>query len=129
MQMYPHGEIALVVDCADLERAADFWCPVLGYRRAGEETSTVYMSLFPENGHGPEILLQKVADRSTAKNRVHLDLRTPDLAAEVQRVRDLGAVPATQEPIEEGGWRWHILTDPDDNEFCVLQPPASHWDE
>jgi hypothetical protein len=22
-----------------------------------------------------------------------------------------------------GGWRWHILADPDGNEFCVLQPP------
>jgi len=22
----------------------------------------------------------------------------------------------------EHGWRWHILADPDGNEFCVLQP-------
>ena len=21
-------------------------------------------------------------------------------------------------------WRWHVLADPDGNEFCVLQPPA-----
>jgi hypothetical protein len=27
----------------------------------------------------------------------------------------------------EAGWQWHILADPDGNEFCVLQPPASHW--
>jgi len=23
----------------------------------------------------------------------------------------------------EGGWRWHVLVDPDGNELCVLQPP------
>jgi hypothetical protein len=22
------------------------------------------------------------------------------------------------------GWFWHILADPDGNEFCVLQPPG-----
>jgi hypothetical protein len=26
-------------------------------------------------------------------------------------------------PIVEFGWTWHVLADPDDNEFCVLQPP------
>jgi hypothetical protein len=24
----------------------------------------------------------------------------------------------------EDGWSWHILADPDGNEFCVLQPPG-----
>ena len=61
------------------------------------------------------------------KNRLHLDLRTADLDAEVGRVIALGAVRLTSTPITEGGWRWHILADPDGNEFCVLQPPAGYW--
>ena len=56
--------------------------------------------------------------------RLHLDLRTPDLAAEVRRVTDLGATLLTSEPVTEDGWLWHILADPDGNEFCVLQPPG-----
>ena len=28
------------------------------------------------------------------------------------------------EPVTEDGWSWHILADPDGNEFCVLQPPG-----
>jgi hypothetical protein len=39
----------------------------------------------------------------------------------------LGARRLTGQPVTEAGWRWHILADPDGNEFCVLQPPASHW--
>ena len=31
------------------------------------------------------------------------------------------------EPMIEWGWTWHILADPDGNEFCVVQPPESHW--
>lgn len=26
-----------------------------------------------------------------------------------------------------GGWLWHVLADPDGNEFCVLEPPTDHW--
>ncbi len=33
----------------------------------------------------------------------------------------------TNEPVHEGGWLWHVLADPDGNEFCVLQPPMDHW--
>jgi hypothetical protein len=29
----------------------------------------------------------------------------------------------TEQPLEEFGWRWHILADPDGNEFCVIRPP------
>ncbi len=61
------------------------------------------------------------------KNRVHLDLRTRDLDGEVDRVTSAGATRLTPEPLLEGGWLWHVLADPDGNEFCVLQPPRSHW--
>jgi len=26
--------------------------------------------------------------------------------------------------VVEAGWGWHVLADPDGNEFCVLQPPS-----
>lgn len=69
-------------------------------------------------------MLQRVPDKKRDKNRVHLDLRTPDLESEVTRVMVLGAVQLTEQPLEEFGWRWHVLADPDGNEFCVLQPLA-----
>jgi predicted enzyme related to lactoylglutathione lyase len=41
----------------------------------------------------------------------------------------LGARRVTADPIEEYGWIWHVLADPDGNEFCVLQPPADPRDD
>lgn len=125
-QRYPHGEIALVVDCADLERSAAFWCGVLGYVRDGPPGGT-YQGLIPADGHGIEVLLQRVPDNKRSKNRLHLDLRTKDLVAEVQRILALGAGFADPEAVTESGWQWFVLTDPDGNEFCVLQPPAAYW--
>lgn len=123
-QAYAGGELVVVIDCARLERAADFWCSMLGYVRAGDAVEgSRYLSLLPRDDAGIEVLLQRVGDAKLVKNRVHLDLRTADLEAEVQRARDAGAAVVTGVPIEEYGWRWHVLTDPDGNEFCVLQPP------
>ncbi|MFG1994903.1 VOC family protein [Actinoplanes sp. NPDC048988] len=116
-------ELVVVVDCSDLDRSATFWCGVLGYR-AEPNSSGRYRSLTPLDGPGPEVLLQRVAESKVAKNRVHLDLRVPDFAAETARVVAPGARRITDDPVREDGWTWHVLADPDGNEFCVLQPPG-----
>jgi len=122
-QAYPNGELVVVLDCADLDRSARFWTAVLGYT-VGLASSGPYRQLTSLTGAGIEILLQRVDDIKRQKNRLHLDLRTRDLETEVGRVLGLGATLLTSEPIVEDGWRWHILADPDGNEFCVLQPPS-----
>lgn len=122
MQRYPHGELVVVLDCADLERAAAFWTAVLGYR-SDLHGGGPYLALVPQDDRGVELLLQRTGDPKPKKNRMHLDLRTEDLEAEVARVLTAGGLVLTPEPVVEGGWQWHILADPDGNEFCVLQPP------
>jgi hypothetical protein len=84
-----------------------------------------YQSLLPANGQGAEILLQQVPETEQDKNRVHVDLRTRELEPETRRL--VSAWMLTEQPVTEYGWRWHIMADPDGNEFCVLQPPASYW--
>jgi predicted enzyme related to lactoylglutathione lyase len=124
-QQYQRGELVVVIDCADLARSAEFWAEVLGYVPDGPAVGT-YQGLIPADGQGVGILLQRVPEAKHGKNRLHLDLRTPDLDAEVRRVVGIGASLLTGEPAEEFGWRWHILGDPDGNEFCVIQPPDSY---
>ncbi|GID32678.1 VOC family protein [Paractinoplanes brasiliensis] len=121
----PDVVLALVLDCADLERSATFWCAVLGYE-AEPASAGPYRSLLPPSGDGIELLLQRVPDKKLTKNRLHLDLRVPDLAAETSRVLSLGAELITPTPISEHGWTWNVLADPDNNEFCILQPPPEN---
>src|SRR5579859_1006024 len=114
-QPYPNGELVIVIDCSDLDRSSRFWSGVLGY--TASPPVGAYCSLQPESGVGIDVLLQRVPDVKDRKNRLHFDLRTPDLESEVRRVADLGARLLTDRPVAEDGWLWHILADPDGNEF------------
>jgi catechol 2,3-dioxygenase-like lactoylglutathione lyase family enzyme len=126
----PDTELVVVLDCADLERSAAFWCAALGYRtdpahaRPPQPGDGPYRRLLPATGAGLELLLQQTAEPKVGKNRVHLGLRVPDLDAELTRLLAAGARHTTGHPVTEDGWRWYILADPDGNEFCVLQRPT-----
>ena len=120
--------MAVVLDCADIARASEFWTAALGYVRAGEPSGP-YQVLVPADGSGIELVLQRVAEPKTTKSRLHLDLRTKDLMNEVERLVALGASRLTMEPVVEAAWRWHVLADPDGNELCVLEPPPAYWEK
>ena len=122
MQTYPHGTLVIVLDCSDLERSSRFWCEALGYRQPFPQSGP-YLNLVSGAKGGAELLLLQVPELKTTKNRMHLDLRTPDLEVEVERLVRAGATQLTDVPLDEHDWRWHVLGDPDGNEFCVLQPP------
>ncbi len=53
------------------------------------------------------------------KNRTHLDLRTTDVDAEVERVLALGATRADVGQTGDEGFV--VLADPEGNEFCILR--------
>ena len=119
----------LCIDTADPAGLAGFWQSALGWRRTHEEDDEVVLEPpkgSPEDGVVPDLLFLRVPEGKAGKNRLHLDLRTQDLDAEVRRVVGIGASLLTSQPAQEYGWRWHILGDPDGNEFCVIQPPDSH---
>lgn len=109
-----------IIDCqtSDLEQAAQFWSAALGYplRNLSEECSPKYREMLT----GPDGLHIEVQQVSHA-SRLHLDIETDDIEAEVQRLEALGA-----RRIEKGP-RWSILEAPTGQRFCVvhLHEPAA----
>src|SRR3954447_13591663 len=113
----------VVVDCLDHERLAAFWCAVLGYEvveRSEEGWVEIGPPGQPEKGPVPTVLFQTVPDPTPGKNRVHLDVNATDRDqdAELQRLLELGATRADVGQTGEEGW--HVLADPEGNEFCLL---------
>jgi hypothetical protein len=110
------------VDANDPARLAAFWQEALGWRRTHEDDDEVVLEPpqgSPEDGVSPDLLFLRVPEGKTVKNRLHLDLRPEDQAAEVSRLRALGATPADVGQGEDK--TWVVLADPEGNEFCVLR--------
>ncbi len=114
---------ALCIDTTDPARLAAFWQSALGWRRTFERDDEVVLEPpegSPEDGIVPDLLFLRVPEHKSGKNRLHLDLRPKDQAAEVARLEGLGARRAD---VGQGSAvSWVVMTDPDGNEFDVLRP-------
>ena len=109
-----------VIDVDDLDQGVTFWSAALDAKeeQLGETSRHVYRRLrLPDSK--VRILLQRTDDPKTGKERMHLDLETDDVEAEVQRLEALGATRWDHQ--QERGYDFWVLRDPWANEFCVLQ--------
>jgi hypothetical protein len=116
----------VVVDCADPEPVATFWAAALGWRRTHTSSGGGEIVLEPpeggrEDGVSPDLLFVRVPDPTPGKNRLHLDLRPTDQAAEVTRLEALGATRVDVGQAERAGASWVVMADVEGNEFCVLR--------
>src|SRR3954453_15143226 len=98
----------IVFDCERPASLARWWASTLdGYRVAPYDSAELErlrdMGVFdleddpsvvvePAPGAGPRYLFMRVPEPKRHKNRLHLDLRSDDLEAEVRRLVDRGAV-------------------------------------
>lgn len=106
----------VVIDCQtdDLKDAAAFWSRALNKRIAtvDQDGDGRYAELVTEQDE-PIILLQRVDHES----RVHLDIETDDLDAEVARLEGLGAIRVAY--VRD---RWWVMQAPSGHRFCVVRP-------
>src|SRR3954466_1037013 len=119
---------AVLIDCktADVDGGARFWAAALGRAVAlshpGSRDDYRMLETPPDE---PIVQIQRVEHES----RVHLDIETDDIPAEVARLEALGAKVATR--LE----RWVVMDAPTGQRFCVVrvQRPgfpknANRWD-
>ena len=119
---------ALLIDCnvPDVDAAASFWAQALGRPVDADHPGTrdQYRQLSTIEAE-PLLQVQRVSHES----RVHIDIETDDIAAEVARLTALGAVVVDRLP------RWVVMQAPTGQRFCVVraQRPdfpgnATRWD-
>ena len=110
------GSIVLRVD--DLQRERAFWTAALDYvGRDGDDDD--FALLRPRNGNGPNMSLDMHHAAERVPPRIHLDLYADDQAAEVARLKALGATEVhwDKRPPDAD---YVILADPEGNRFCVI---------
>lgn len=141
-------DVQITFDCADPAALAAFWADALGYRLQDppkgfeswdqaldamgvppERRNDASAVIDPENS-GPRLFFQRVPEGKQAKNRVHLDVRAAPglegdarmaaLEAEAERLIARGASRLQRhEPAPPLGAGHIVMTDPEDNEFCL----------
>lgn len=116
-----------VIDCKveDLDAAARFWSAALGRAlKPAEPDSPTYREL-EVGADEPMLLIQQVEHGS----RIHLDIESDDLDAELERLEALGARRIAYVR------RWWVMESPTGQRFCIVRPQrgplegrANVWD-
>lgn len=109
-----------VIDVGDLDDGVVFWSAALDatVEPLPEASSGIYRQLRLSEGE-IRILLQLTHDPKITKERMHLDIETDNVEAEVRRLEELGAKRWDHQ--QERGYDFWVMRDPWGNEFCVLQ--------
>ncbi len=112
-----------IIDCKteDLDAAADFWSAALGMKRAKADTPahTSYVHLEKKDPNGLHVEVQQVSHES----RVHIDIESDDIEAEVARLEKLGAKRIKK--IET----WVVMEAPTGQRFCVVRARRPDFDK
>jgi hypothetical protein len=104
----------LLIDCntEDIAAAARFWAEALGRpidpNHPGTRGNYVMLETPPD-----EVSIQ--IQRVTHESRVHLDIETDDIPAEVARLEELGAT------VDKRLERWVVMRAPTGQRFCVVR--------
>ena len=102
-----------VIDCrtGNVDEAARFWSAALGRKTKPMPDDPKYLEL-ETDAEEPILLVQEVDHES----RIHLDIESDDLEAEVKRLEALGA--------RRVGFvkRWWVMEAPTGQRFCIVNP-------
>jgi hypothetical protein len=102
----------LAVDCADHEAMSRWWQRLLGGQVVDDPGGWSAIEQVP-NVPFSAITFASVPEPKVVKNRLHVDVTTQDLEAIV-------AAGATVLRPQDHEIRWHVMADPEGNEFCAF---------
>lgn len=110
----------VIIDCEtdDLEREARFWGAALGGEVVSPGPGGRYLDVHNDPSD-PRVILQRVEHPS----RIHIDIETDNIEAEVKRLRGLGAT------VVEKMERWTIMEAPSKHRFCIIGVRREGFDE
>ena len=105
---------SVVINCEDIERMTRFWVTALGLRPGPLTEEGRFRVL---SGERVNLSLQVAQSPIAARNEIHLDLYTDDVAEQVDRLVGLGATVIRHNDDPEDTYT--VMKDPEGNAFCV----------
>ncbi|WP_153414683.1 VOC family protein, partial [Nocardia macrotermitis] len=118
----------VVFDATRPRRMARFWAELLDWEVAVDRPGAVEVAAPDPDALDVALSFRPARTPKSGKNRIHLDLSSRSLdhqGVQVDRALSLGA---RRVDIGQGAVPWVVLADPEDNEFCVLEPREQYTD-
>jgi len=114
--------VSIVMDCADTWRLAKFWQAIVGGTINQQTASDEWVALekIPQFDY---LGFQRVPEGKTAKNRTHVDVMVELVEASRDHAKAHGAI-AVGGVVEQQIFRFQVMTDPEGNEFCLVERKA-----
>jgi predicted enzyme related to lactoylglutathione lyase len=106
---------SMVTDCADPEQLASFYGELLGTEVARRLPDFIWLAPAGEGAYS--LAFQRVPDPTPGKNRLHLDMSSPNLSTARDRIEQLGG--SFVETHQIGNFSWSTFADPEGNVFDV----------
>ena len=103
------------VDAADYDAEVAFWSAALGRPALTEQNEPDYVEFEGLSPGRIQFMAQRMVESGHDHARVHLDIETDDVDAEVARLTALGAIEV------ERVKTWVVLRDPAGLKFCVVR--------
>ena len=113
----------LMIDCANPERARDFYADLMGY-----EKIVAYGCLALKTDHGLTILFAKIdipyvppvwpEEPGEQQKQMHFNFQVDDLSAAVEEAKRLGATKAAE---QYGGDHFVTMLDTEGHPFCLCK--------
>jgi hypothetical protein len=113
----------LVLDAHDPDLLARFWCTVLGYVELDRVDGSIEIGPAEAGFGGPQptIVFDRTDEPKSGKLRLHIDVNATDRDQEAELDRLLAAGARQVDIGQIGNESWHVLADPEGNEFCLLR--------
>jgi predicted enzyme related to lactoylglutathione lyase len=110
----------ILIDCNvdDIGAAAQFWAEALGRRIDSDHPGTRGNYVMLET---PQDEISVQIQRVEHESRVHIDIETDDIPAEVARLEKLGAV------VDQRLERWVVMRAPSGQRFCIVRVQRPGW--
>jgi Glyoxalase-like domain len=113
----------LVLDAHDPDLLARFWCTVLGPVELDRLDGSIEIGPAEAGFGGPQptIVFDRTDEPKSGKLRLHIDVNATDRDQEAELDRLLAAGARRADIAQTGNESWHVLADPEGNEFCLLR--------
>jgi predicted enzyme related to lactoylglutathione lyase len=116
--------VSLCFDANDVPRLARFWSGVLGWEMAEDPQDGI--ALLPNDDTGFRLRFVHTDEPKSRLNQMHFDLTSASVEEQRQTVARALALGGRHFDVGQGPEEEHVvLADPEDNEFCVIEPGNS----